>query len=82
LTEHPTVESATQEQTATVGQREDDSLSWAGLFTVSPLPPAGRSPRIYRLVGDAVGMADLLVIVGVTVFVAAMLGLIWGLERI
>jgi hypothetical protein len=52
------------------------------LFTVSPLPPAGRSPRIYRLVGDAVGMADLLVIVGVTVFVAAMLGLIWGLERI
>jgi len=27
-------------------------------------------------------MADLLVIVGVTVFVAAMLGLIWGLERI
>jgi hypothetical protein len=64
------------------GRREDDSLSWAGLFTVSPLAPAGRSPRIYRLVGDAVGMADLLVIVGVTVFVAAMLGLIWGLERI
>jgi hypothetical protein len=28
------------------------------------------------------GMADLLVVVGIVVFVAAMLGLIWGLERV
>jgi hypothetical protein len=27
-------------------------------------------------------MADFLVVVGIVVFVAAMLGLIWGLERI
>jgi len=27
-------------------------------------------------------MADFLVIIGIVVFVAAMLGLIWGLERI
>jgi hypothetical protein len=53
-----------------------------GSFTVSPLPPAGRSPRSYRLAGDAVGMADFLVIMGIIVFVLAVLGLIWGLERI
>jgi hypothetical protein len=28
------------------------------------------------------GMADFLVVVGVVAFVAAMLGLIWGLERV
>jgi hypothetical protein len=28
------------------------------------------------------GMADFLAVVGIVVFVAAMLGLIWGLERI
>jgi hypothetical protein len=28
------------------------------------------------------GMADLLVVVGIVAFVAAMLGLIWGLERV
>jgi len=27
-------------------------------------------------------MADFLVVVGIVVFVAAMLGLIWGLERV
>jgi len=27
-------------------------------------------------------MADLLVVAGIVVFVAAMLGLIWGLERV
>jgi len=27
-------------------------------------------------------MADFLVVIGIVVFVAAMLGLIWGLERI
>jgi hypothetical protein len=52
------------------------------LFTVSPLPADGRSPRSYRLVGDAVSMADFLVVVGIVLFVAAMLGLIWGLARI
>jgi hypothetical protein len=28
------------------------------------------------------GMADFLSVVGIVVFVAAMLGLIWGLERV
>jgi hypothetical protein len=28
------------------------------------------------------GMADFLVVVGIVAFVAAMLGLIWGLERV
>jgi hypothetical protein len=54
---------------------------------------ARRLPFLYRLrlgVHHAVtgwfamlgGMADLLVVVGIVAFVAAMLGLIWGLERV
>jgi len=31
---------------------------------------------------DALVVADFLVVVGVVLFVAAMLGLIWGLERL
>ena len=56
-------------------------------------PGSRRLPFLYRLplgVHRAVtgwfamlgGMADLLVVVGIVVFVAAMLGLIWGLERV
>jgi hypothetical protein len=51
-------------------------------FTVSP--PATRLclPRRYLCRRDAGGMADFLVVVGIVVFVATMLGLIWGLERV
>ena len=43
----------------------------------------GRSPpRRYRLKVDAAYMADLLVVVGIVVFVAAMLGLISALQRV
>jgi hypothetical protein len=50
-------------------------------FTVSP--PATRLclPRRY-LCRHSGRMADFLVVVGIVVFVAAMLGLIWGLERV
>jgi hypothetical protein len=52
------------------------------LFTVF-LPGLGsRPPRSYRLGGHALAMADLLVVVGIVVFVVAMLALIRGLERI
>jgi hypothetical protein len=40
------------------------------------------SPRRHRARGDPASMADVLVVIGVVVFVAAMLGLIGGLERI
>jgi hypothetical protein len=51
-------------------------------FTVSPPPRRLRLLRGHRLRRDAGGMADFLVVVGIVVFVAAMLGLIWGLERV
>jgi hypothetical protein len=46
-----------------------------------PLGPS-RSPRGHHGRSDDLAMADFLVIIGIVVFVAAMLGLIWGLERI
>jgi hypothetical protein len=47
------------------------------------LPLPGRCPpRIHRRAGDDGFMADFLVVVGIIAFVAAMLALIWGLERI
>jgi hypothetical protein len=51
-------------------------------FTVSPPVIGIRLPRRYLCRRDAGGMADFLVVVGIVVFVAAMLGLIWGLERV
>jgi hypothetical protein len=48
-------------------------------FSPIPLP---RSPRCYQLNRHSRSMADLLVVVAVLGFVAAMLGLIWGLERV
>ena len=46
-----------------------------------PLGPS-RSPRGHHGRSEDRAMADFLVIIGIAVFVAAMLGLIWGLERI
>jgi len=52
------------------------------VFTISPPLALG----VHRVVtGRPVmlgGMADFLAVIGIVVFVAAMLGLIWGLERI
>jgi hypothetical protein len=64
-----------------------------GLRVPASWPRLARSPDFYRPrtgVHRAVtapvvmlsAMADFLVVVGIVVFVAAMLGLIWGLERI
>jgi len=51
-------------------------------FTVySPGSPRG-SPRRYRQHRHAGFMADFLVVVAIVGFVAAMLGLIWGLDRV
>jgi hypothetical protein len=51
-------------------------------FTVYlPGPPRG-SPRRYRQRPHAWLMADFLVVVAIVGFVAAMLGLIWGLDRV
>jgi hypothetical protein len=52
------------------------------LFTVSPLVSARSSPRRYRPSHHACQMADLLVVLGIALFVALMLGLIWALERV
>src|ERR1700683_460352 len=47
------------------------------------LPPGpSRSPRCHQGRSEDRAMGDFLVIIGIVVFVAAMLGLIWGLERI
>jgi len=47
------------------------------------LPPGrSRSPRGHHGRSEDRAMADFLVIIGIVVFVAAMLGLIWGLARI
>jgi hypothetical protein len=51
-------------------------------FTVSPPALGGRSPRGYRSRIDARLMGDFFVIAGIVVFTAAMLGLIWALERV
>src|SRR5262249_27533152 len=51
-------------------------------FTFSLPRPRALSPRRHRALHDAACMADLLVVAGIVVFVAAMLGLIWGLERV
>jgi hypothetical protein len=51
-------------------------------FTVSPPRAGGGSPRGHRGRGDDRGMGDLLVAVAIVVFVAAMLGLAWALDRI
>jgi hypothetical protein len=62
--------------------RSDARVGPAVSFTVSLPLRARRLPRVYRCGRDAGGMADVLVIAGIVVFVAAMLGLIWGLERV
>jgi hypothetical protein len=47
------------------------------------LPPGpSRSPRGHHGRSKDLAMADFLVVIGIVVFAAAMLGLIWGLERI
>lgn len=51
-------------------------------FTVFLPAPGRRSPLGYRSRSDARPMGDFLVIVGIVVFTAAMLGLIWALERV
>jgi hypothetical protein len=51
-------------------------------FTDSPPSAGGGSPPGHRALADDRGMGDLLVAVGIVVFVAAMLGLAWALERI
>jgi hypothetical protein len=53
-----------------------------GPFTDSLPLRAWHSPRIYQAISDDRPMADFLVIAGIVIFVAAMLGLIWGLERV
>ncbi|MET8306889.1 hypothetical protein [Micromonospora sp. NPDC005173] len=55
-------------------------MTWP--FTDHPPAPAVHSRRRYRAWSDALSMADFLVVLGVIGFVAAMLGLIWGLERV
>jgi hypothetical protein len=51
-------------------------------FTDPPPPPPVRSPRRHRARADADGMADVWVVLGIVGFVAAMVGLIWCLERV
>jgi hypothetical protein len=51
-------------------------------FTAFLLPRQPRSPRGYRARSDHQGMADVLVVAAIVVFVAAMLGLIKVLERL
>jgi hypothetical protein len=51
-------------------------------FTVFLPGPGPRSPRGYRPRIDARLMGDFFVIAGIVVFTAAMLGLIWALERV
>jgi hypothetical protein len=51
-------------------------------FTDSPPPPGGRSLPGHRGRSDDLAMADLLVVVAVVAFVAAMLGLTWALGRL
>jgi hypothetical protein len=53
-----------------------------GSFTLSPPLRAAGPPRVHRPPEETDGMADVLVIAGIAVFMAAMLGLIWGLSRI
>jgi hypothetical protein len=57
-------------------------VATAAAFTVPPPVQVDRSPPGYRPGRQAAGMADLLVVLGVVAFVAAMLGLIRGLERV
>jgi hypothetical protein len=52
------------------------------LFTVLLPGPGSRPPRGYRPGGHALAMAAMLVVARIVVFVAAMLALIRGLERI
>jgi hypothetical protein len=52
------------------------------LFTISPPPPAAIHRGVNRPLAILGLMADFLVVLGIVAFVAAMLGLIWGLERI
>jgi hypothetical protein len=51
-------------------------------FTDSPPRPDRGSPRSHRRPADDRGMADLLVLAAIVVFVAAMLGLSWALGRL
>jgi hypothetical protein len=60
----------------------DQGSAPQGALTDFPPPRGARSPRGNRGRSDDRGMADLLVVAGIVVFVAAMLGLIWALERV
>jgi hypothetical protein len=51
-------------------------------LTDFPPPWPARSPRGHRRWSDDRDMADLLVVVAIVAFVAAMLGLIWALGRV
>jgi hypothetical protein len=54
-----------------------------GLSFTDFLPPGtSRSPRGHRGRSEDRAMADFLVVIAIVAFVVAMLGLIWGLERI
>jgi hypothetical protein len=59
-----------------------DLIRRAGPFTVSLPPRALCSPPRYHRQRETDDMADVLVMAGIGAFVAAMLGLIWCLERI
>jgi hypothetical protein len=52
------------------------------LFTDSPPHPPGVHRSVTGVLVMLGGMADFLVVLGIVIFVAAMLGLIWGLARI
>jgi hypothetical protein len=52
------------------------------LFTDFLPPRPSGSPRGHHGQSDDRAMADFLVVIGIVVFVASMLGMIWGLERI
>jgi hypothetical protein len=64
-----------------IGTRRDRAQA-VPLFTDPPPVRGALSLRRYRTYSDAGCMADLLAVVGIVVFVAAMIGLIWGLERV
>jgi hypothetical protein len=65
-----------------MGPESRPGWRFAGLFTESPPWPGRPPPRRHRAAADAAVMADFLVVLGIVAFIAAMLGLIRGLERV
>jgi hypothetical protein len=54
----------------------------SGPFTISPPPTPAHSPRGHRGPDNTDAMGDIWVVLGIAGFIAAMLGLIWCLERV